>query len=1088
MQIFQALHAISTHAARHTVRALTTGAALVALLAPMMLATPAQAAGVLVPRDGRAPVRVRSQRVSARLEDGLARTTVRQTFVSPHRGALEAIYVFPVPEGAALVDVAMEVGGQRLEGLVVERKKARRVYNEIVRGRRDPALVEQIGRGTFRLSVFPVLPDVETVVELTWIEHANLADGRYRYTYPLALSGDTTQTEQDLTFTLEIASTAALLAVTSPTEGMDIVIRSKNAAVASFEQHRARLDRDLVVEARVGAPQASLGVRTFRDTNGALYLAAVVTPPTAASKDAIPRDVTLLLDVSGSMAGVKIIQARAAALYLVENARDIDRVNVIRFNAAVDAFAAAPAAMTAENRAALAAFVRDTDSGGSTALGDALDVALAEPVAPGRVRTIVLLSDGRATVGLTDTTQIVKRARASAQKGARVYAFGVGSDLDEGLLRGVSAATRGRAEVFRQGEEIEGRLSAFLRRTAAPVLADLALTADGARLAEVYPRPVPDVFLGEQSVLTTRIRGDVPTSLTVTAMVGGKQLVLTAAVPKRAAPGGSAAVRQIFAQQKIAFLEEALRLRKGLDDDAYYAALDKGAYDSADEIVQEIVTTSIECGVQSAYASFLVLLPEDRARLNPRDLASLQEARKRAAAARREAADVPAARDTRTADAPETEEDAPIEEMEKDVEDPVVKDGKVADHNETNSDFDDGVSLGDPRFNSDAPFEGPGSNGTIGIGGGAGGAFGGRRGGRRNLRAGGGGKKTQSAVDLSLEWLKIHQTNNGHWDADGFDTECKINKCGGPGVSTFDPGLTGLTLLSFLGAGETHNSGQYKDVVKNGLRYLKSIQDAEGCFGPRASPRFLHDHMWAALAMTEAYGLTGSRLFKDSAQRGVDFVLAAQNPYLGWGSGIRTGESNTSMTVLATMVLKSAKMADLNVDNAAFKGALAWLDQVTDPMTGRVGERARGDGDVDTARAFPSLSGDALIGGAIIARIFCGEDPQKSDAIAKGTALLLQRKPRWDESDGSIDFAHWYFGTLALFQVGGESWSTWNKSLKTAVADSQRVKSGRDERGSWDPVDARAKAGGRVYATAINQLSLEIYYRYGRVFGARRRR
>ena len=167
---------------------------------------------------------------------------------------------------------------------------------------------------------------------------------------------------------------------------------------------------------------------------------------------------------------------------------------------------------------------------------------------------------------------------------------------------------------------------------------------------------------------------------------------------------------------------------------------------------------------------------------------------------------------------PEVEEDKPIEEMEKQVEDPVIKDAKVSDHNETDNDMDDNETLGDPRFNSDAPFEGPGNNGTIGIGGGAGGAFGGRRGGRRNLKSGGGGKKTQSAVDLALEWLKNHQSNGGHWDSDGFDEMCKLNKCSGHGEAVYDPGLSGLALLCFLGAGATHNAGTYKDTVKNGHR------------------------------------------------------------------------------------------------------------------------------------------------------------------------------------------------------------------------------------------------------------------------------
>jgi Ca-activated chloride channel family protein len=616
---------------RHALAALAAGVIAFA-------AAPAEAAGVLVPRDGRAPVKVRSQRVSARLDDGLARTTVRQVFVSPHRGAMEAIYIFPVPEGAALVDVAMEVGGQRLEGLVVERQKARRIYDEIVRGNRDPALVEQIGHGTFRLSVFPVLPDVETVVELSWIQQAPLTDGKYRYVYPLALAGDAAETEQDLTFLLDITSSAPLTEVSSAVDGMDVVVRSKHAATASFERSRARLDEDLVVEASVQAPEASLAVRSFRDTDGSTYLAAVVTPPAAATKDWLARDITLVLDTSGSMRGEKIEQARKAAQFLIDRARDRDRVNVIRFSTAVDAFADGPVEMTMENRDKLRAFVAATEAKGSTALGDALKTALAEEVTEGRVRTVVLLTDGRPTVGITGSAEIVDLAKKGAGEKARVFAFGVGGDLDRALLHGISAATRGTAETFRPGGEIATRLSRFLVRTSTPVLADLRIDAPGAKLVEVYPRPVPDVYLGEQIVLATRIREGLPETIRVRANVGGKELTLEGDVPPRTAPGGDLSVRHLYGRQKIDFLEHALRLRHGLKDDAaYFAALDEGAYDTADEIVQDIVATSIDCGIQSAYASFLVLLPEDRARLDPRDLASLQEARERAAAARREA-------------------------------------------------------------------------------------------------------------------------------------------------------------------------------------------------------------------------------------------------------------------------------------------------------------------------------------------------------------------------------------------------------------------------------------------------------------------
>jgi hypothetical protein len=156
---------------------------------------------------------------------------------------------------------------------------------------------------------------------------------------------------------------------------------------------------------------------------------------------------------------------------------------------------------------------------------------------------------------------------------------------------------------------------------------------------------------------------------------------------------------------------------------------------------------------------------------------------------------------------PEIEETKPIEEMDRVVEDPVVKDAKLSDHNETDNDQETEESLGDPRFNSDSPFEGPGTNGTIGIGGGAGGAFGGRKGGHRNLRAGGGGKKTETAVDLALEWLKNHQSPNGQWECEGFSAQCKLNTCDHPGEASYTPGVSGLALLCFLGFGETHQSG-----------------------------------------------------------------------------------------------------------------------------------------------------------------------------------------------------------------------------------------------------------------------------------------
>ncbi len=378
----------------------------------------------------------------------------------------------------------------------------------------------------------------------------------------------------------------------------------------------------------------------------------------------------------------------------------------------------------------------------------------------------------------------------------------------------------------------------------------------------------------------------------------------------------------------------------------------------------------------------------------------------------------------------------------------------------------------------------PISESEVGVGGGPAGAFGRRRPGHRFLKEEG-GAGTEAAVDLGLEWLKNHQSPNGMWDSDGFESMCKRTKCGGPGGPLFDAGVTGLALLCFLGCGETHTTPRYGPVVRDAVKYLKSIQDEEGCFGPRTSGHFIYDHCIAALAMAEAYGLTQSPLFRSSAQAGIDFIHKARNPRHAWRYGVQPGDNDTSVTGWAVMALTSARMAGLRVDLAAFDGAKAWLDNVTEPGYGRAGYTKRGNGPArpaDVMDKYPADKSESLTAIAVLTRIFCGAD--KDDAfVRKGTNICLKVLPLWDEAAGTIDFYYWYYGSLAMFQVGGEPWKKWNEAMKTALVGSQRTSRDDDRRGSWDPVDPWASEGGRIYSTAMNVLTLEVYYRYGRVFG-----
>ncbi len=392
--------------------------------------------------------------------------------------------------------------------------------------------------------------------------------------------------------------------------------------------------------------------------------------------------------------------------------------------------------------------------------------------------------------------------------------------------------------------------------------------------------------------------------------------------------------------------------------------------------------------------------------------------------------------------------------------------------------------LGTSDATGSAPLQGKLANTPIGLGAGAAGAFKGR-GGKKGLGKNGGDKITEIRVARALEWLDQHQDKDrGCWDSDDFQACCRKNTCSGRGGDGYDPGQTGLALLAFLGAGNTHQNGRYKDTVQRGVRYLISVQDAAGCFGPQ-SGEYMYNHAIAALAMAEAYGMTKSPLLNTAAQRGIDFLVRAQNPGLGWRYQSASGENDTSVTGWAVMALKSARVAELAVPVAAFAGARNWLDSVTDDQYYRTGYLQRGDRGSrlrDSARKFAAAESCTAI--SVMCRIFMGDE--RGDALLAGQGdILSQNLPTWDTNGGPdgtsrLDYYYWYYGTLAMFQLGGDHWKSWNQAMKNALVKHQREDG--DEAGSWDPIDAWGPAGGRVYATAINVLSLEIYYRYDRAF------
>jgi hypothetical protein len=437
---------------------------------------------------------------------------------------------------------------------------------------------------------------------------------------------------------------------------------------------------------------------------------------------------------------------------------------------------------------------------------------------------------------------------------------------------------------------------------------------------------------------------------------------------------------------------------------------------------------------------------------------------------------------------PEEEEPEEIEEEEP-LEEPVLKDAEISDHNETEDEQDFMASEGDPDYISDSPFDDTNLNDVIGIGGGAGGKFGGRFGGRRNLRTAG-GSGTEQALKDGLEWLANHQDNDGKWDCDEFmKHDPPTDVCDGPGHAEHDVGVTGLAMLAFMGDGHTTRQGLYKEKVTKAVKWMREQQDFEnGLIGEKIGTAFLYDHSIATLAMCEAYYFSKAPHIRGTAQKAISFVTQARNPYGVWRYEVPpVGDNDSSVTGWMVFALKSAEEAGLKIDSQSFADSITWFDEVTDRQSGRVGYSAIGEPSSRTPGVndnYPREKTEAMTAVGLLCRFFLGQDPGKDDIMVKHADLMLKTLPEWDDDEGlTNDLYYWYYGSYAMYQMGGKHWRAWNTAMKKAVLESQDREG--SAKGSWVPNGPWGHSGGRVYSTALCVLCLEVYFRYAKVLGAR---
>jgi hypothetical protein len=336
---------------------------------------------------------------------------------------------------------------------------------------------------------------------------------------------------------------------------------------------------------------------------------------------------------------------------------------------------------------------------------------------------------------------------------------------------------------------------------------------------------------------------------------------------------------------------------------------------------------------------------------------------------------------------------------------------------------------------------------------------------QRLAAASGGGPNTEAAVEAALVWLATHQEPDGRWDASRWGSNHEARVLGhdrGAAGTDADTGITGLALLAFLAAGQTHTGGDYQHVVGRGIDFLITSQRTDGSLSGDASLfAQTYCHSIATLALSEAYAMTADRRLQWPVERAIDFTIRGQNAQDG-GWRYRPGDrGDMSQFGWQVMACYSARAAGVAVPDSTVAGMHRFLAACSQgPHRGLAAYRPG-------ERVTPTMTAEALV-----CRIFL--DQQVDPATAREAIALVSAEP---PGSLSIDnFYYYYYGTLAMHQLGGPEWNEWNARLVDRLVSTQR----RDGElaGSWDPNCLWGGYGGRVYTTALGALCLEVYYRY----------
>ncbi len=556
------------------------------------------------------PLELKEVKIAAKIRDQVAQTTLEQTFYNPSNRRVEGTYIFPIPENAEIESFQMEINGNMTKGEILNAKKAKEIYEKIVRESKDPALMEYSDKAIFKIRIFPIEPKKEKKIKIKYKELLK-KDGRMNaYKFPLRAEKFLTKPVNQISLKISINSENELKSIYSPSHKIDIEREGKKSALLSYKEKDILPENNFeILFSTHQDDELSIGFDfiTYKEKgNETGYYAMLISPGNWRPDTLISKDVIFVLDSSGSMRVKKLDQAKSAINFCLKSLNKTDQFEIIRYSTETESLFGNLKSANKKNLNLAKDFIQNIEAGGGTAIEEALLEAIKTSTPKKlkdtkRPRQIIFITDGRPTIGETRTDKIIDRiikAQHPIKKNTRIFSFGIGTDINTKLLDLISQKTKASTEYVLPGESIELKISGFYSKVAQPVMTNISIKNESSvRLSEEYPKDLPDLFKGDQLVTLGRYKINQENEENFRAFmqgsIAGKQVKFN--LNEKINPNiDNAFIARLWATRKVGYLLEEIRLHGEIE-----------------ELKDTVVKLARKWGIVTPYTSYLILEDEE---------------------------------------------------------------------------------------------------------------------------------------------------------------------------------------------------------------------------------------------------------------------------------------------------------------------------------------------------------------------------------------------------------------------------------------------------------------------------------------------